>query len=275
MTAAPEAPILPTLFAENNRLCRMRPTNFAVSFAMQVAVVIALIFAAMYNPFVTKPPIVRFLDRLSSDPGIYIPDNASGGGSGGTHDRLTASRGVPPPMNLNGQFTPPEVVLTNPNPQLPMPVSILATTTVRPQLGAVGDPLSRATAPSNGTGGPAGIGDKSGTGVGEHNGVGIGSTVGNTYVPGRGGVTQPRVLYDPDPEYSDEARRAKFQGAVILALVIGPDGRPRDMRVQRSAGMGLDEKAMEAVNQWKFQPAMLDGRPVAVRISVEVTFRLF
>lgn len=274
MTAAPEAPILPSLFSENNRLYRMRPTNFAVSFAMQVAVVIALIFAAMYAPF-PKPPIVRFLDRLSSDPGVYIPTNASGGGSGGTHDRLPASRGVPPPMNLNLQLAPPEVVLTNPNPQLPVPVSILATTTVRPQLGAVGDPLSRATAPSNGTGGPGGIGDKCCNGVGDHNGIGIGSNEGILYVPGHGGVTQPRVLYDPDPEYSDEARRAKFQGSVILALVVGPDGKPHNMRVQRSAGMGLDEKAMEAVNQWRFQPSMLDGRPVAVRISVEVSFRLF
>ena len=275
MTAAPEVPILPTLFSENNRLYRMRPTNFAVSFAMQAAVICALVFGAMYTPFVPKPPFPRFLDQISPITSPYIPDNASGGGSGGTHDRLPVSRGVPPTINLNLQLTPPEVVLTNPNPQLAIPPSVLAISTVRPQLGALGDPLSRATAPSNGTGGPGGIGNKCCNGDGENNGVGIGNNVGNTYVPGHGGVTQPRVLYDPDPEYSDEARRAKFQGSVILALVVGPDGKPHNMRVQRSAGMGLDEKAMEAVNQWKFQPSMLDGRPVAVRISVEVSFRLF
>jgi TonB family protein len=272
MTLAPEAPILPSLLGDNNSLYRMRPTNFAASFAMQAAVICAIIFAAMYAP-VSKPTIPRFLDRISPITSPYIPD--SGGGSGGAHDKLIASRGVPPPMNLNEQFTPPEVVLTNPNPQQPMPVSILATTTVKPQLGALGDPLSRATAPSNGKGGPAGIGDKCCDGDGKGFGPGAGDNQGTLYRPGRNGVTQPRVLYDPDPEYSNEARATKFQGSVILALIVGPDGKPHDMRVQQSAGMGLDEKAMEAVNQWKFQPATLDGRPVAVRISVDVSFRLF
>jgi protein TonB len=84
----------------------------------------------------------------------------------------------------------------------------------------------------------------------------------------KGGVTAPRPIYDPDPEYSDAARRAKYQGSVLLWLVVAPNGRPRNIRVQRSLGMGLDEKAIEAVSQWRFQPATLNGQPVAAQINV-------
>lgn len=90
-----------------------------------------------------------------------------------------------------------------------------------------------------------------------------------------GGVSAPRAIYDPDPEYSDEARKAKCQGTVLLWLIVGPDGKPRDIRVQQSLGMGLDERAVEAVRKWKFEPAMKDGRPVAVQVNVEISFRLF
>jgi TonB family protein len=88
-------------------------------------------------------------------------------------------------------------------------------------------------------------------------------------------VSAPRALYAPDPEYSEEARKAKYQGTVVLWLIVGPDGRPRDIRVSRSVGMGLDEKAIDAVRTWKFEPARKDGQPVAVQINVEVSFRLY
>lgn len=83
------------------------------------------------------------------------------------------------------------------------------------------------------------------------------------------------MIYDPDPQYSEEARKAKYQGTVVLWAVIGPDGRPRELRASRSLGMGLDEKAIEAVKLWRFEPAMKDGRPVAVQINIEVNFRLY
>jgi TonB family protein len=88
-------------------------------------------------------------------------------------------------------------------------------------------------------------------------------------------VTQPRPIYDPEPDYSDAARKAKFQGSVLLWLVVGPEGRPHNIRVQRSLGMGLDEKAIAAVSTWRFDPARLDGRPIAVEVNVEVSFRLY
>src|SRR5438105_4196705 len=90
-----------------------------------------------------------------------------------------------------------------------------------------------------------------------------------------GGVSAPKELYAPEPEYSEEARKAKYQGTCVLYLIVGPDGKPRDIRVARSLGLGLDEKAIEAVKQWKFEPAMKDGKPVAVAINVEVDFRLY
>lgn len=90
-----------------------------------------------------------------------------------------------------------------------------------------------------------------------------------------GSVSPPRAIYSPGPEYSEKARAAGYQGTCVLWLVVDTEGRPHDIRVARSLGMGLDEKAIEAVRQWRFKPAMKDGLPVAVQINVEVSFRLY
>jgi periplasmic protein TonB len=133
--------------------------------------------------------------------------------------------------------------------------------------------------PSNGIGTGGGFGTGSGGGAGPGEGPGFGpghggGLGGGVYRVG-GGVSAPRPIYDPDPEYSEEARHAKYQGTVLLWVIVGQDGRPRDIRVQRSLGMGLDEKAIAAVQNWKFEPSMKDGRPVAVQVNIEVTFRLY
>ena len=88
-------------------------------------------------------------------------------------------------------------------------------------------------------------------------------------------MTPPRLTYSPPAEFSDEARAAKYQGTCILKLIVGADGNPRNIRVINPIGMGLDEKALEAVRTWTFQPALKDGKPVAVEIAVEVDFHLF
>ena len=149
-----------------------------------------------------------------------------------------------------------------------------------PSLGTMGDPMSKVLGPpSNGTGAGGGIGSGEGGGVGSGSGPGVGPGYGGGIGGGAyrvgGGVSAPRVLFSPDPEYSEEARKAKYQGTVVLWVVVGPDGRPRDIRVQRTLGLGLDEKAIEAVRQWKFDPARKNGQPVAVQINVEVNFRLY
>lgn len=90
-----------------------------------------------------------------------------------------------------------------------------------------------------------------------------------------GGIRAPRAIYSPDPEYSKEAREAKFQGTCVLWLIVGADGNPRDIKVQKSLGKGLDEKAIDAIKTWKFEPATKDGVPVATQINIEVSFRLY
>ena len=89
-----------------------------------------------------------------------------------------------------------------------------------------------------------------------------------------GPVSPPRVKSAPDPQYSKEARRAHVQGTVVLRLVVGVDGRPHDIKLSRSLGYGLDEQAIKAVQKWLFEPSKMKGKPVPVRINVEVNFRL-
>lgn len=89
-----------------------------------------------------------------------------------------------------------------------------------------------------------------------------------------GGVKPPQLILDPDPEYSDEARKARLEGTVVLWMIVGTDGAAHDIRVKSPLGKGLDEKAIEAVKRWKFKPATKDGQPVAVMVNVEVSFRL-
>ena len=88
------------------------------------------------------------------------------------------------------------------------------------------------------------------------------------------GVTAPRAIYAPDPEYSEEARRGLLQGQCVLRVMVGADVRPSDVRVDRSLGMGLDEKSIEAIRAWRFEPARKDGQPVAAQVSVETSFAL-
>jgi len=89
-----------------------------------------------------------------------------------------------------------------------------------------------------------------------------------------GGVTAPMLIAKVEPQYSDEARQAKYQGAVLLFVEVDPNGNPTNIQVRRSLGLGLDEKAVEAVRQWKFKPGTKDGVPVTVAASIEVNFRL-
>ena len=90
-----------------------------------------------------------------------------------------------------------------------------------------------------------------------------------------GGVSEPKVIYQVDPEFSEEARRAKFSGDVYVSVIVDELGRPTHVHVVRGIGMGLDEKAVEAVKQYKFQPAMLGGKPVKVAVDVNVIFNIY
>lgn len=209
-------------------------------------------------------------------------DTIGGGGGGGDRDKLQAPKGKLPKLAMQ-QITPPAVVIRNDHPKLPVEPTVVVPPQIKlaSNMPSIGNPMAAIPSgpPSNGTGSGGGIGSGSGGGVGSGTGPGVGPGHGGGIGGGvfrvGGGVSSPRALDTPDPEYSEEARKAKYQGTCVLWLIVGPDGKPRDIRVARALGMGLDQKAIEAVRNWKFEPAMKDGRPVAVQINVEVNFRLY
>ncbi|HSR08519.1 MAG TPA: TonB family protein [Bryobacteraceae bacterium] len=88
------------------------------------------------------------------------------------------------------------------------------------------------------------------------------------------GVSAPRVAYKREPSYSEEARIGRLQGTVTVSLVVGEDGMPRNIRVLKSLGLGLDEKAIEAIGVWRFTPGEKEGKPVPILATIEVNFRL-
>jgi periplasmic protein TonB len=176
-------------------------------------------------------------------------------------------------------------VMRNEKPKLAVQPTVVVPPTVRlaenhmPNLGTASAAVMPAAPPSNGTGSGGGIGSGSGGGVGVGHGPGIGAGSGGGMGGGvyhvGGGISAPTAISAPDPDYTEEARRAKKQGTCVLWLIVDSTGHPRDIRVQRGLGFGLDAKALEAVKQWRFQPALKDGKPVDVQISVEVEFHLY
>jgi TonB family protein len=216
----------------------------------------------------------------------YIPDlppapkTAGGGGGGGDRSPLPASKGRLPRADLK-QFTPPTAVIQNENPRLVMEPTIIADPNMplpNVNMPNFGDPFGQIGPPSSGPGSGGGIGSGSGGGVGSGRGPGVGPGSGGGFGGGAfrigGGVSAPVPIYKVEPEYSEEARKAKFQGTVVLAIVVDETGKVTNIRVIRPLGMGLDEKAIEAVSKWRFRPGYKDGKPVPVMANVEVNFRL-
>jgi protein TonB len=217
-----------------------------------------------------------------SDYAMKLPpgkDKAGGGGGGGERNPIPATKGKAPKFTMN-QIAPP-MVHTKPDSQFQ--ATLLGPPDLKmpnPNLDNFGDPLAKMMTNSGGPGGGSGIGSGTGTGIGSGEGGGLGpgaggGTGGGYFHPGTGGVGYPSCAYCPDPKYSEEARKAKYQGTVVLQAVITPDGRAIEIQVVKGPGLGLEEKAVEAVKQWRFKPAVgPSGKPVAVVVPIEVTFRL-
>jgi len=203
-----------------------------------------------------------------------------GGGGGGDRSPLPPSKGKLPRV-ADKQFVPPTAVIQNQNPKLVMEPTIVAPPDVKlpnVNMDQYGDPLAKLGPASNGPGSGGGIGQGSGGGVGPGRGQGFGpgsggGVGGGVYRIG-GGVSAPQLVFKVEPEYSEEARKAKFQGTVVLYVVVDEKGQPRDLKVVRPLGLGLDQKAIEAVQKWRFKPGLKDGRPVSVSAQIEVNFRL-
>jgi periplasmic protein TonB len=259
--------------------------SFLMSAGFQ-SMVVALLFAigaTKQGRQMVKKSVSVFLPLDMDAPQNTAPPKKNplqGGGGGGDRSPLPASFGKLPKAALK-QFTPPVAVYNNMNPKLMMEPSIIAPPDVQlPQVNAAnyGDPLSKFMTPSNGTGSGGGIGSGKGGGVGSGSGGGWGPGEGGGFGGGvfkvGGGVSAPTLLQKVEPEYSEEARKAKYQGTVILYIEVDPTGKATNVRVQRSLGLGLDEKAVEAVKKWRFSPGKKDGKAVTVAATIEVNFRL-
>lgn len=275
--------ILPTLIGTGDGAYPVHRGSFAVSAAIHVALLAGIATTGVWMAASNVQPAPHSTSVVLTE--LVAPvlpaanDQSGGGGGGGDHDKLSDSHGNLPRFAPD-QIAPPAIVVRNEHPRLPVEPTIVGLPELTmPQTSQVGNPLSAILQPSNGTGSGGGIGSGQGGGIGSGFGPGFGPGHGGGAGGGAfrvgGGVSAPKAIYDPDPEYSEEARRAKFQGTVLLWVVVGVDGRPRDIRVQRSVGMGLDEKAIEAVRQWRFEPSMMDGHPVASQVNIEVSFRLY
>jgi protein TonB len=190
--------------------------------------------------------------------------------AGGSNQTLLPARHGASPPTAHRTFIPP---VSLPDPKLLMPVAVaFESPTIEIDVQQIGDPASLL---ANG-----GLGMHGSNGIGDHGCCGgIGNQTSGK--PGLDGgarighkITPPQLVYKVEPEFSEAARKAKHQGVVVLAIEVGADGQPRNLRVLEMLGLGLDEKAIEAVAQWRFRPGYQDGRPVVTMATVEVRFRL-
>jgi len=153
-----------------------------------------------------------------------------------------------------------------------MPITVVFDSpTIQMDAAAIGDPSSRLIAGAFGDLGGSTIGNRPGgpgIGPGGSGPPGISSTA-----IGRS-ITPPVLIFQVDPEFSEEARQAKYQGMVLLAIEVDASGHPANIRVLQGLGMGLDEKAIQAVSQWRFRPGLQNGKPVATPATIQVIFRL-
>ena len=223
-------------------------------------------------------------DKAKEITQIFIPDispyvnQSKGGGGGGDRTPLPPAKAqLPKPAPK--QFVPPAQVINNPDPKLVLTPTIdIPPDVPNVKLPQWGDPLGKIGIPSNGPGSGGGIGSGRGGGIGSGSGQGLGPGSGGGMGGGvyriGGGVSSPALIFKVEPEYSEEARKAKFQGTVVLQVVVDERGQARDIRIVRPLGLGLDEKAIEAVQKWRFRPGQLNGKPVAVAATIEVNFRL-
>jgi len=262
---------------------KRNPASQAVSFAAHVLVIGLILLLALADWHIRQvQQKVAVVNETPFIPAAPAKLTMGGGGGGGNHEIVEASKGRLPKI-AKTQITPPQILRID-HPKLPVEPTIVMPQPLKlpdqASLPNFGIPQSPQVAlGSQGSGGGSGFGTGNGGGIGSGNGPGVGPGEGGGYGGGvmspGGGVSDPVLLYAPDPEFSDEARRAKYQGICVVGLIVDAQGNPQDVHVVRPLGMGLDEKAMEAVRLYKFKPATFHGRPVPVKINIEVNFRIY
>jgi len=265
---------------------KKNPTAWALSTVIQLAVLALLLFAFRKQINAVLPPKLQFtnLDDIKPwKPQTEKSGKMGGGGGGGDNSVVPPIKGHLPKIEKQPLLQPQ--VAVNPAPKLIVEPAIdvqkikLPDNPNLPNIGVTTSP--NVALASNGQGNHAGMGTGSNGGLGSGNGNGYGPGTGGNVGGGirsvGDGVSAPKVIFSVDAEFSDEARRAKYEGAVLISLIVDAQGNPQNVHVVRSVGMGLDEKAMEAVRQYKFKPAMdqKTNKAVPVQISFLVNFRLY
>jgi periplasmic protein TonB len=264
---------------------RFRRRSVLFSIATHLLLVAAILWLPGWLALSEKPKQnPQVLTQLTTEP-LFLnlppkPKKTGGGGGGGRREKIPASLGKLPRFS-NRQLTPPTPKIVNLK-----PVLSVEPTVVVPQLAQLppvnvaqlGDPLGIPGPPSSGPGTGGGIGTGTGGGVGPGKGAGVGpgedgGTGGGLYRVG-GGVSAPTVLYRIEPNYSEDARRARYQGSVVLSAIVRKDGSIQILKVLRGLGLGLDENAVEALKKWKFRPGTRSGEPVDVALNIEINFAL-
>jgi TonB family protein len=238
---------------------------------------LVLLIAAVQPAGITAMKQVR--TTIIADLRPYLPpahQQSGGGGGGGAGEVTPPSKGSLPRPSPR-PFLPPRVDRVEARLQLPAAIVVPEDLTETPATD-FGDLQSKLGVPSNGPGLYAGIGTGGVNGVGDGRGPGAGLGTNSGFNDGiyhiGGEVSAPKVLRRVEPEYSEEARKAKWQGTVLLSVIIDDHGIVQAVKVVRSLGLGLDENAITAVKQWRFKPGIKGGKPVPVNALLEVNYRL-
>jgi periplasmic protein TonB len=260
------------------------PTSKAVSAVVHVVAISALLWLGFkakntFIPAVKVQPVNITLYAPPPPPKILpVAPKMGGGGGGGAHEVIEPTRGNPPKIVAQKTFIAPQILKVD-NPKLaaePTEVVKMPENPNMPNLGLSNSP--QIALASQGRGSGSGFGSGSGGGLGMGHGIGSGPGSGGGYGGGLmsvgGGVGAPTVVHSVQPEFTEEARQANYQGSVSIQLIVDAQGNPQNVHVTRHASYGLDQKAVEAVRQYKFRPAMFQGHPVAVQIIIDVDFHL-
>ena len=248
-----------------------------------LAVILLLMRLSSAGPTMVPPPAGHHFTLSEVPLAIISKSIGGGGGGGGASELIDPIVGRNPPFERNPLMAPQVPLLDKPqlaiNPAIYVQPDIkLPDDPALPNIGVHQSMNVRLISSGEGTHNGIGSGANGGDGPGKPTGHGPGFERGigdSVYRLGVGGVSNPVAIVTPEAEFSDEARRAKYQGACLIAIIVDSHGNPQNPHVVRSLGMGLDEKALDAVRRYRFKPALKDGKPVPVTITVEVNFRLY
>jgi periplasmic protein TonB len=260
-------------------------TSNVISFLLHAGVIVFVLWLGtrMHTAIVEPQVVATHVDfTLYAPPPppkvMPVAKVQGGGGGGGAHQVVAPTRGHLPTVVARMPMLQPQILRIE-NPKLaaePSEMVKMQDNSKLPNLGM--NDSTQVSLASQGKGGGSGFGQGLGGGIGAGHGIGAGPGSGGGYGGGLmsvgGGVSAPTVVHSVEPEFTPEARQANFQGNVAIQLIVDAQGNPQDIRVIRRLGMGLEEKAIEAVRQYKFRPAMYQGHAVAVQIVIDVDFHL-